>query len=77
VASFAGFAPASNPRLVCIVVINDPTGELYYGGDVAAPLFASVISGALRLMNIPPDDYSALMVDTGVRSGAGVGGVAQ
>jgi cell division protein FtsI (penicillin-binding protein 3) len=65
VASFAGFAPASNPKLVCIVVINDPTGELYYGGDVAAPLFSSVVSGALRLMNIPPDDYSALMVDSG------------
>lgn len=65
VASFAGFAPASNPRLVCIVVINDPTGDKYYGGDVAAPLFSSVMNGALRLMNIPPDDYSALLVETG------------
>lgn len=64
VASFAGFAPSSNPRLVCVVVINDPSGDKYYGGDVAAPLFASVMSGALRLMNIPPDDYSALMVLT-------------
>lgn len=77
VASFAGFAPASNPRLVCIVVINDPTGELYYGGDVAAPLFASVVSGALRLMNIPPDDYSALMVDSGIQPGAAKGGMTQ
>ena len=57
VASFAGFAPASRPRLVCIVVINDPTGDLYYGGDVAAPLFAEVVGGALRILNIPPDDY--------------------
>jgi cell division protein FtsI (penicillin-binding protein 3) len=65
VASFAGFAPVSKPRLVCIVVINDPTGDLYYGGDVAAPLFSSVVSGALRLMNIPPDNYSALLVDSG------------
>jgi cell division protein FtsI (penicillin-binding protein 3) len=65
VASFAGFAPASSPRLVCIVVVNDPTGDQYYGGDVAAPLFSSVVSGALRLMNIPPDDYSALLVSTG------------
>ncbi len=77
VASFAGYAPASNPRLVCIVVINDPTGELYYGGDVAAPLFASVVGGALRLMNIPPDDYSGLMVDAGVQTRAGSAGTAQ
>ncbi len=65
VASFAGFAPASDPRLVCVVVINDPTGEEYYGGDVAAPLFASVVGGALRLLDIPPDDYAALLVQSG------------
>jgi len=65
VASFAGYAPASDPRLVCVVVINDPTGDQYYGGDVAAPLFASVVGGALRLMNVPPDDYSNLLVETG------------
>ncbi len=65
VASFAGFAPASDPKLICVVVINDPTGEQYYGGDVAAPLFADVVSGALRLMDVPPDDYSALMVQSG------------
>jgi cell division protein FtsI (penicillin-binding protein 3) len=47
------------------VVINDPTGEKYYGGDVAAPLFANVVSGALRLMNIPPDDYPALLAGSG------------
>jgi cell division protein FtsI (penicillin-binding protein 3) len=61
VASFAGFAPASAPRLVCIAVINDPTGEEYYGGLVAAPLFSSVMTGALRLLNIPPDNYEALI----------------
>jgi cell division protein FtsI (penicillin-binding protein 3) len=77
VASFAGYAPASNPRLVCIVVINDPTGEKYYGGDVAAPLFASVVGGALRLMNIPPDDYSNLVVDAGVKDRTGPAGAAQ
>lgn len=73
IASFAGFAPVSDPKLVCIVVINDPTGSLYYGGDVAAPLFASIVSGALRLMNIPPDDYSALVF----QSKAGTTGAAQ
>jgi cell division protein FtsI (penicillin-binding protein 3) len=61
VASFAGFAPVSNPRLVAIVVINDPTGEEYYGGLVAAPLFSSVMTGALRLLNVPPDNYAALI----------------
>jgi cell division protein FtsI (penicillin-binding protein 3) len=64
VASFAGFAPASNPRLVCVVIVNDPTGEQYYGGDVAAPLFANVVGGALRLMNVPPDDYPALFAQS-------------
>jgi len=57
IASFAGFAPASDPRLVAVVVINDPSGDQYYGGLVAAPLFATVMEGALRLMNVPPDDY--------------------
>jgi len=39
------------------VVINDPSGDQYYGGLVAAPLFSTVMEGALRLMNVPPDDY--------------------
>lgn len=61
VSSFAGFGPASNPRLVCVVVINDPTGKEYYGGLVAAPLFSTVMTGAMRLMNIPPDNYPAML----------------
>ncbi len=77
VASFAGFAPVSRPKLVCVVVVNDPTGDLYYGGDVAAPLFASVLNGALRLMNIPPDDYSALLVESGKVTGFGSTGATQ
>jgi cell division protein FtsI (penicillin-binding protein 3) len=59
VASFAGFAPASDPRLVVISVINDPTQGKFYGGDVAAPLFSTVMNGSLRLLNIAPDDYEA------------------
>jgi cell division protein FtsI (penicillin-binding protein 3) len=55
-AMFAGMAPASNPRLVMAVMIDDPRGEEYYGGQVAAPVFSQVMSGALRLMNVPPDD---------------------
>jgi cell division protein FtsI (penicillin-binding protein 3) len=54
-AVFAGIAPASNPRLVAVVVINDPRGASYYGGDVAAPVFANVVGGALRILAIPPD----------------------
>lgn len=57
---FAGFAPASRPRLVLVVSIDEPQGGAYYGGQVAAPIFARVMEGALRLMNIPPDDLPAL-----------------
>jgi cell division protein FtsI (penicillin-binding protein 3) len=73
VSSFAGFGPASNPRLVCIVVINDPTGDEYYGGLVAAPLFSEVMTGAMRILNIPPDDFETMLVnavDPGDLSGA-------
>lgn len=63
VSSFAGFGPASNPRLVCVVVINDPTGDEYYGGLVAAPLFSEVMTGAMRILNIPPDDYQQMLVE--------------
>ncbi|GHA04545.1 penicillin-binding transpeptidase domain-containing protein [Oceanisphaera arctica] len=52
---FAGMAPVSNPRLAMVVVMNEPQGEKYYGGDVAAPVFAEVMSGALQLLNIRPD----------------------
>jgi len=70
VSSFAGFGPASNPRLVCVVVINDPSGEEYYGGLVAAPLFSEVMTGAMRILNIPPDDYPSMLVS----AGQGIGG---
>ncbi len=46
--SFVGFAPASAPRLVIAVMIDEPSGQ-YYGGAVAAPVFAQVMQGALRL----------------------------
>lgn len=55
-ALFAGMAPASQPRLVMVVVIDEPSRQEYYGGVVAAPVFSRVMTGALRLMNIPPDD---------------------
>ena len=57
-AVFAGVAPASRPRLATVVLIDEPSGALYYGGDVAAPVFSSIMSGALRLMGVAPDDLS-------------------
>ena len=52
---FAGFAPASNPRFVMVVVINEPKGDAYYGGAVATPPFAEAMGGVLQLFNIRPD----------------------
>lgn len=54
VAMFAGMAPADNPRLITVVIVNDPRSGKYYGGEVAAPVFANVTSDALRLLGIPP-----------------------
>ncbi len=61
VASFAGFAPVSRPRLAAVVVINDPVGDAYYGGQVAAPVFGRVMEAALRLLAVPPDQFDTLM----------------
>ncbi len=52
---FAGLAPASNPKLAAVVIIDEPTGDLYYGGEVAAPVFSDVMSESLRLLAVPPD----------------------
>ena len=60
VALFAGFAPATEPRLVLVVVIDDPGAGQYFGGQVAAPVFSSVMHGALRILNIPPDNLVGL-----------------
>lgn len=54
--TFAGFAPASNPRLVLVVMIDEPATGEHFGGVVAAPVFSSVMSAALSLLNIPPDE---------------------
>jgi cell division protein FtsI (penicillin-binding protein 3) len=56
VSVFAGIAPASNPRLVMAVMIDEPTQNGYYGGVVAAPVFQEVISNALRILDIAPDN---------------------
>ncbi|MFL1050779.1 penicillin-binding transpeptidase domain-containing protein, partial [Acinetobacter baumannii] len=53
-ALFAGVAPISDPRLAVIVVVENPQGR-YYGGLVAAPVFARIMQESLRLMNVPLD----------------------
>lgn len=55
VALFAGFAPVSDPRFVIVVLIDEPTGEAYYGGQIAAPVFSQIMAEALRMRNVPPD----------------------
>lgn len=55
VSSFVGMAPASDPRLIIAVMIDEPSNGQYYGGAVAAPVFSQVMAGALRLLSVPPD----------------------
>ena len=59
-AVFAGMAPATDPRLVMVIMVDEPGNGKYYGGQVAAPVFSRVISGALRLLAVPPDDLPLL-----------------
>jgi cell division protein FtsI (penicillin-binding protein 3) len=54
-AVFGGIAPASNPRLAAVVIIDEPGAGKYYGGEIAAPVFSGVVGGALRLLAVPPD----------------------
>ncbi|MEO6365679.1 MAG: penicillin-binding transpeptidase domain-containing protein [Luteimonas sp.] len=56
VAYFAGLVPVDKPRFAMVVSVNDPTIGSYFGGLVAAPVFRHVMEGALRLMDVPPDD---------------------
>ncbi len=59
-AVFAGMAPASDPQLAMVVMIDEPSNGKYYGGQVAAPVFSRVMSGALRLLAVPPDNMPLL-----------------
>ncbi len=65
---FAGLIPASNPKFSVVVVVNDPSGRDYYGGLVAAPVFGRMMEGALRVMNVPPDDVAGLLAAVPPRS---------
>jgi len=72
-ALFVGMAPATDPQLVIAVMIDEPSAGVYYGGQVAAPVFARVMSESLRLLNVPPDDLSQVKAPllTGTLPGAG------
>lgn len=59
---FVGMAPASDPKLVIAVMVDSPQGAEYYGGLVAAPIFAKVMGGALRVLGIAPDDEQTMSV---------------
>ncbi len=55
ISTFVGYAPTSNPRFIIAVMIDEPSAGKYFGGAVAAPVFSKVMSGALHILNIPPD----------------------
>ena len=67
-AAFAGYAPATEPRLVVVVVIDEPQGREYYGSDIAAPVFANIVSGALRVLAVPPDALAAPSLTVAARA---------
>jgi cell division protein FtsI (penicillin-binding protein 3) len=66
---FAGMVPASRPRLVMVVMVDDPRGGVYYGGQVAAPVFGKVMSDALRILNVTPDALPEARLEVAVKPG--------
>ncbi len=62
VSSFVGFGPVADPRFIVAVMIDEPAGAKYYGGDIGAPVFASVMGAALRMMSVPPDAPQTLQL---------------
>ncbi|CAM5210363.1 hypothetical protein [Alishewanella longhuensis] len=70
--SFAGVGPISNPRLATVVVINEPAGDFYHGGEIAAPVFANIMGAAMQLLNLPPDAQTLPRI-TAVRGGQNAG----
>ena len=69
VALFAGLAPADDPRIVTVVVVDDPQGQDYYGGLVAAPVFGSIMAGVLRTLNIEPEQPAGIYAGVVDREG--------
>ncbi|MFJ4431949.1 peptidoglycan D,D-transpeptidase FtsI family protein [Pseudomonas sp. NPDC089395] len=71
---FAGFGPMSDPRYAIVVVIDEPSKGGYFGGLVSAPVFSKVMSGTLRLMNVPPDNLPPPVVQQQVNAVPAKGG---
>jgi len=68
---FAGMAPASNPRLVLVVMVNQPSKGVYFGGEVAAPIFSKIMGGALRILNVSPDKVPLQAISSELPDNAG------
>lgn len=74
IASFVGYAPASDPRLIIAVMIDEPSAGKYFAGLVAAPVFSKVMAGALRILNVPHDAPANNVVSFPTVTGFEVGG---
>ena len=64
--TFAGLSPAKNPRLVTVIVIDEPRDGSYFGGVVAAPVFSEVTGSALRLLQVTPDEIDSARSVAGI-----------
>ncbi|MGB0225254.1 MAG: penicillin-binding transpeptidase domain-containing protein, partial [Litorivicinaceae bacterium] len=62
ISSFVGLAPITNPRFVMAISVDDPRSQQYYGGQVAAPVFADVMDDVMRIYDIPPDKLDQSML---------------
>ncbi len=74
-AVFAGIAPASRPRVAAVVTIDEPAGDEYYGGQVAAPVFSELMAGALRLLGVAPDEQTTVLAANGRLASAAPAGI--
>ena len=68
---FAGMAPASDPRLVLVVMVNQPSKGVYFGGEVAAPIFSKIMGSALRILNVSPDKVPLQAITSELPDNAG------
>lgn len=75
VASFVGWVPARDPAILCLVLLDEPQGAAFHGGDVAAPVFAAIAREALRHLRVPPDDPARLIPPDASASAGGSGAV--
>jgi cell division protein FtsI (penicillin-binding protein 3) len=66
--TFAGLVPASHPKLAAVVVIDEPSDSHFQAADIAAPVYSNILTGALRLMDVPPDDLQSVPATTLVQA---------